>query len=91
MTIKKIRKERIEIQKLIRNSNKMLLARIKKKHPKLIRLIKKRWDVNEKYDLIDAEYYIDVEYHLIELLEEQVDVREQTGWTSCKKCAVYHK
>ena len=56
MTKKEIRNERKAIQELIRHSQVELYLQIKKEHPKLIRLIKKHFDVN-KSELIDLEYY----------------------------------
>jgi hypothetical protein len=63
MTKKEIRDERRAIQKMIRHSEIELYLQIKKKHPKLVRLIKKRFDAG-KYHLIDADYYAQIEHDL---------------------------
>jgi hypothetical protein len=63
MTKKEIRNERKAIQELIRHSEIELYLQIKKKHRKLVRLIKKRFDAG-KYHLIDAAYYAQIENDL---------------------------
>ena len=63
MTKKEIRNERKAIQELIRHSEIELYLQIKKKHPKLVRLIKKHYDAS-KYQLIDADYYEEIEHDL---------------------------
>ena len=63
MTKKEIRNERKAIQELIRHSQVELYLQIKKEHPKLVKLIKKRFDA-DKYHLTDADYYDEIEHDL---------------------------
>ena len=63
MTKKEIRKERKAIQELIRHTQTELYLQIKKEHPKLLKLIKKRFDA-DKHHLTDADYYEEIEHDL---------------------------
>ena len=63
MTKKEIRNERKAIQELIRHSQTELYRQIKKEHPNLVRLIKKRFDA-DKHHLTDADYYEEIEHDL---------------------------
>jgi hypothetical protein len=63
MTKKEIRNERKAIQELIRHSEIELYLQIKKKHPKMVRLIKKHYDAG-KDQLIDADYYHQIEHDM---------------------------
>jgi hypothetical protein len=56
MTYKEIKAARKDVQKLIKENKKELLLQIKKKHPKLIGLIKKNYDVNSN-SLLDDGFY----------------------------------
>jgi len=60
MTYKEIKAARKDIQRLIKENKKELLLQIKKKHPKLIRLIKKNYDVNSN-SLLDDGFYTQIE------------------------------
>ena len=60
MTYKEVKEARKDVQKLIRENKKELLLQIKKKHPKLIRLIKKNYDVNSN-SLLDDGFYEQIE------------------------------
>ena len=60
MTYKEIKAARKDVQKLIKENKKQLLLQIKKKHPKLIRLIKKNYDVNSN-SLLDDGFYEQIE------------------------------
>ena len=64
MTKKEIRNERKAIQELIRHSQVELYLQIKKEHPKLVRLIKSRFDAR-KNDLIDLDYYEGIEEDIL--------------------------
>lgn len=63
MTKQEIKAERLAIQRLIRASNKKLLSQIKRDHKKFVRLLKKRWQVDDN-DLIDFDFYFYVESDL---------------------------
>jgi len=56
MTKKQVKEARKDIQKLIKENKKQLLLQINKKHPKLIRLIKKSFFVSNE-NLCDASFY----------------------------------
>lgn len=60
MTKQEIKTSRKEIQKLIKESKNELLLKIKVEHPKLIRLIKKNYDVSID-NLLDAGFYENIE------------------------------
>lgn len=60
MTKQEIKTSRKEIQKLIKESKHQLELRIKVEHPKLIRLIKKNYDVSID-NLLDAGFYDHIE------------------------------
>ena len=60
MTKKQVKEARKDIQKLIKENKKQLLLQINKKHPKLIRLIKKNYDVNSN-SLLDDGFYEQIE------------------------------
>lgn len=63
MTKKEIRSERKAAQKLIGRAQDELYRELKKSHPKLIKMIKKRFDA-DKYHLTDADYYEEIEHDL---------------------------
>lgn len=60
MTKQEIKTARKEIQKLIKESKHQLELRIKVEQPKLIRLIKKNYDVSID-NLLDAGFYENIE------------------------------
>jgi len=60
MTKKQVKEARKDIQKLIKENKKQLLQQINKKHPKLIRLIKNNYNVNND-TLVDAGFYNAIE------------------------------
>jgi len=63
MTKKEIKASRKDIQRLIKENKKELLLQINKKHPKLIMLIKKNYDVNSN-SLLDDGFYEQIEHCL---------------------------
>ncbi len=60
MTYKEIKDSRKDVQKLIKENKKELLLQIQKKHPKLIRLIKKNYDTDSN-TLLDVGFYTQIE------------------------------
>lgn len=60
MTKQEIKTARKEVQKLIKESKHQLELRIKVEQPKLIRLIKKNYDVSID-NLLDAGFYDNIE------------------------------
>ena len=60
MTYKEIKDSRKDVQKLIKENKKELLLQIQKKHPKLIRLIKKNYDTDSN-TLLDVGFYENIE------------------------------
>lgn len=60
MTKQEIKTARKEVQKLIKESKHQLELRIKVEQPKLIRLIKKNYDVSID-NLLDAGFYENIE------------------------------
>lgn len=63
MTKKQIKIARKQVQKLIEKNEQALYKKITKKYPKLISLMKKRYDVNRS-NLIDPLYYENIEEYL---------------------------
>ena len=63
MTKQEIKTARKEVQKLIKENNKKLIERIKSEYPKLVRLVKKNFNVDGNL-LLDVDFYTEVEYFL---------------------------
>ncbi len=55
-----VAKQRKEIQKLLREKDKLVLAHIKKTYPDLVKAMRKEWDMDAS-EMLDPEFYDDVE------------------------------